>query len=158
MDSSTPVALGPAGGSWREISSDSSNPDLSGPCGIHADGSGWCLSSRRSNQTGYAVGLPLIPLPGNKTWASIATGFEVATGVTDTGEGLYWGLPAFFYATPERSPQLHPVPAAPDGAASWKELGGLYDSACGITSKGNLYCLGSTYGSWDKWTPVGHTV
>lgn len=47
---------------------------------------GWCLSSERSNQS-YLVGLPLVPLPGNKTWANIATGSLVATGVTDTGEG-----------------------------------------------------------------------
>lgn len=31
---------------------------------------------------------------------------------------------------------------APDGANTWKELGGLYNYACGITSRGNLYCFG----------------
>lgn len=125
------------GGAWQQISA-----GLLNTCGLKIDGTAWCWGNNWYGQIGDGtfddVAVPTA-VSGGGTWNLIHTNdamdfqWTQTCGLKPDNSLWCWGL------------DISEFPTAVVGGGDWKKISVRGENRCVISTKGELYCMGSNF-------------
>lgn len=132
-------------------------------CALLVDDTVWCWGADDVGQLGDGgvdaqprpVPQPVTGLPG--TVIDVAAGFATACALLSSGEPLCWGDDhQGMLGDGVRGPDANPVPSAVTGVPPLVDLDASFDTVCGVTAPGEVWCWGddpTTIGDDDDPSP-----